>query len=248
MAGIAKTVLVTGASGGIGGAIARRFAQGGYRVALHYHTGKGQAEQLAGQLRENYSVDAQAFGADIADPVQVQAMVEEVTGSFGRIDLLVNNAGVAKQQLFTDMAPQEWEHIWSVNVSGMIFACQAVLPQMIRRKSGKIVNLSSIWGITGASCEVAYSATKAAIIGLTKALAQEVGPSGITVNCVAPGVIATRMNAALSPETIAALKEETPLGVIGTPEDVAHAVFFLASPEAGFITGQVLSPNGGFVI
>ena len=175
-------------------------------------------------------------------------MTKEVLHQFGHIDVLINNAGIAQQKLFTDVTETEWERLFCVNVTGVFHCCQAVMPGMIRRQRGKILNLSSIWGMTGASCEVAYSAAKAAVIGLSKALAKEVGPSGITVNCVAPGVIDTQMNASLDDETRAGLREETPLGVLGKPEDVANLLFFLASEQADFITGQVISPNGGFVI
>ena len=238
-----STVLITGASRGIGAAAARLFAQKGWQVAANYCQSEKEARALAASHPGILAVKA-----DVADRGQVDRMTKEVLHQFGHIDVLINNAGIAQQKLFTDVTETEWERLFSVNVTGVFHCCQAVLPGMIRRQRGKILNLSSIWGMTGASCEVAYSAAKAAVIGLSKALAKEVGPSGITVNCVAPGVIDTQMNAALDDETRAGLREETPLGVLGKPEDVANLLFFLASEQADFITGQVISPNGGFVI
>ena len=175
-------------------------------------------------------------------------MLAQTERQFGPVEVLVNNAGIAQQALFTDVSEAEWDRMFAVNVKGMFHCTQGVLGNMISQKRGKIVNISSMWGQIGASCEVSYSAAKAAVIGLTKALAKEMGPSGIQVNCVAPGVIDTEMNAALDASTRAMLAEETPLGVLGTAEDVARAIVFLASPQADFITGQVLGVNGGFVI
>ena len=243
-----KTVLITGASRGIGRASALAFARAGYAVAAGYHTGASEAAQLLSQLRE-LGADAETFQADVADRIQVEAAVSRMTARFGHIDVLVNNAGIAApQKLLGDFSPQEWERLLAVNVTGLFYTCRAVLPQMIARKSGRIINLSSIWGICGGSCEVPYSTAKAAAIGFTKALAKEVGPSGITVNCVAPGVIDTQMNAALPPQALEALAEETPLGRLGTPEEVAACILFLAGEQGAFLTGQVLSPNGGLVI
>ena len=175
-------------------------------------------------------------------------MVDNVLEKFCQLDILVCNAGIARQQLFTDISDGDWRTLFRTNVDGTFYCCRAVLPHFIHRKAGKIVTMSSMWGLTGGSCEVAYSATKAAVIGLTKALSKEVGPSGITVNCVAPGVIDTEMNANLTPEDLEALRQETPLESIGRPEDVAESVFFLTSEGARFITGQILSPNGGILI
>lgn len=244
---MSKTVLITGGSRGIGAAAAMLFAQEGYQVAVNYCTNRLRAVEVATRIR-SLGQDAEVFCADVSDRIQVGAMVNAVEQRFGSIDVLVNNAGIAQQKLFNDISHAEWERMLAVNLTGMFHTCQCVLPQMIRRHSGKIINISSVWGITGASCEVHYSASKAAVIGLTKALAKEVGPSHITVNCVAPGVISTEMNAALDQETLSALQEETPLERIGSPEDAAHAIVFLASEKADFITGQVISPNGGFVI
>ena len=237
-----KVVLITGASRGIGAAAARRFAAGGCRVVVNYNRSRAQAEALAEEI------GGWAIQADVSDPAQVQNMVDNVLDKFCQLDILVCNAGIAQQKLFGDLTDEDWRRMFAVNVDGVFYTIRAALPHFIHRKAGRIVTVSSMWGQVGGSCEVAYSAAKAAVIGLTKALAKEVGPSGITVNCVAPGVIATEMNANLDGETMAALAEETPLGVIGRPEDVAQAIWYLASDDAGFLTGQVLAPNGGLVI
>lgn len=242
-----KTALITGASQGIGSACACRFAEAGYQVMIHYNTHQKEAETLQNELL-NQGVKASIFGADLADEKQAKALVEQTLTQFGDIDVLVNNAGIAMNKMFCDTSIEDWNNILSVNVMGCVHVTQAVLPCMVHKKQGHIVNLSSIWGMVGASCEVAYSTSKAAIIGLTKALAKELGPSGILVNCVAPGVIDTKMNANLDEETLDALKEETPLMKLGTPEDVAEAVIFLASEKNCFITGQVVSPGGGIVM
>ena len=243
----AKTVLITGASRGIGRAAAELFAERGCRVLLNYHRSREAAEELERELTAR-GADVMAYGADVSDREQVERMAAACERLFGGADVLVCNAGIARQGLFTDLTPQEWREMMGVHVDGAFHCCRAVLPGMIRKKEGSIVLVSSVWGLTGASCEVAYSTAKAALIGMTKALAKEVGPSGIRVNCVAPGVVDTAMNAALDGETLASLREETPLGRLGTPREIAQAIAFLASPEASFITGQVLSPNGGFVI
>lgn len=239
--------LVTGASGGIGAAIGRQLAAAGYRVAAQYHTNEAACQRLCAEIIAAGG-EAMAIGCDISSAAQVEEMFAQIEGQWGSVTLLVNNAGVARQQLFTDMTEDQWQTMWQVNVSGAIWCAKRALPAMIHAKQGCIVNVSSIWGMVGASCEVAYSATKGALISFSKALAKEVGPSGIRVNCVAPGVIDTPMNGHLSAADMAALKEETPLGVMGTPQDVAGLVGFLASEQGAFITGQVISPNGGFVI
>ncbi|PWM38020.1 MAG: 3-oxoacyl-ACP reductase [Clostridiales bacterium] len=244
---LSKVVLITGASRGIGLACARAFGAAGYRVAINYNQSAARAEALARELIAG-GCDAIAVQADVSERAQVERMVRQINLDFGRVDVLVNNAGIAQQKLFCSISPAEWRRMFAVTVDGAYHCCQCVLPGMIARQQGKIVNVSSIWGIAGASCEVHYSAAKAALIGMTKALAKELGPSGITVNCVAPGVVDTEMNQGLDEYTRAALREETPLGVIGSPQDIASAVLFLASEGADFITGQVLSPNGGFVI
>lgn len=241
------TVLITGAATGIGRTTAICFSADGYNVAVHYNKSEQAALSLCEEIAEAGG-RAVAVQADVADTAQVKAMVRHVNDVFGHIDVLVNNAGIAQSKLFTDLTEEDWDLMFDVNVKGVFHCCHSVLPDMISRKSGCIVNVSSVWGLVGASCEAHYSAAKAAVIGLTKALAKELGPSNIRVNAVAPGVIDTNMIAGLDDEMRDALKEETPLCRLGTAEDVAQAIRFLASPNAGFITGQVLSPNGGFVI
>lgn len=242
-----KYALITGASGGIGSATARAFAQAGYGVALHGHQNRAKLHALVQEL-SGLSVPVLEVYADLSDPVQAQSMVDNVLENFCQLDILVCCSGLSHVGLISDIDQESWRKLFSVNVDGMHYCCQAVLPHMIHRKEGCILTVSSMWGQVGASCEVAYSATKGAVIAYTKALAQEVGPSNIRVNCIAPGVIATEMNAHLSPEDMAALADETPLGRIGTPEECAACALFLASHGASFITGQVLAPNGGLVL
>lgn len=244
---MSKTVIVTGASKGIGSAIAIRFAEKGYNVIINYNTSDQSAQLLQKSLRESgYSVIA--FQANVKNRLDVDLMVKEAVYRFGSVDVLINNAGIAGQALFTDVSEQDWNDMIGVNLTGVFNCCQSVLPHMIRKKSGRIINISSMWGLTGGSCEVPYSAAKAGVIGLTKALAKEVGPSGITVNCIAPGLIETGMNQNMTIDDITAIVNETPIGRIGSTDDVASAALFLASPEADFITGQVLGVNGGLVI
>ena len=244
---MSRTAVITGAATGIGRDTAKRFAAEGWNVAVHYNRSEAAAQSLVEELKARHASTIKVQ-ADVRDPYAVKAMAEKVCRAFTRIDALVNNAGIAQQKLFTDISARDWDDMFDVNVKGVFHCCQAVLPGMISRKSGCIVNVSSMWGEAGASCEVHYSAAKAAVIGLTKALAKEVGPSGVRVNCVTPGVIATAMTANLDEDAIAALKEETPLGVIGSPRYVADAIYYLASDRAAFVTGQVLGVSGGFVI
>ena len=238
-----KTVLITGASRGIGRACAKLFCENGYNVVANYLNSEVEIKTLVSGFDNMLPVRA-----DVSDELQVAHMVELANRKFGDIDVLINNAGVAMQKLFTDTEKSEWDRLFDINVGGVFNCCREVAPGMIRNHKGKIINISSIWGVTGASCEVAYSATKAAIIGLTKALAKELGPSGICVNCIAPGVIETDMNRMLDAETIESLIDETPLQTIGKPYDIASTALFLASDNSSFITGQVLGVNGGFVI
>lgn len=242
-----QVALVTGASRGIGKAIAQTFAKEGYQVILHYHKNESSAVQAMEEMRAK-GWDVSVAQADVSDRRQVEDMVSAALSRFGKIDVLVNNAGVAASELFTDITASDWRRMMGVNVDGVFHCCQCVLPGMISRKQGSIINISSIWGITGASCEVHYSAAKAAVIGLTRALAKEVGPSGIRVNCIAPGVIDTDMNRNLDENTIKTLIDETPLCRIGTPDEIAQTALFLAGAGASFITGQVISPNGGFLM
>lgn len=237
-----KIALITGASRGIGAAVARRLHADGYTVVINYVHSTEAAQALAQE------VDGLALRADVAHPEQVNAMVAAVLERFGRLDALICNAGVAWQGLTQDMDDLSYRKIMSTDLDGAFHCCRAALPAMIRQKAGRIVLISSMWGETGGACEAAYSAAKAGVIGLAKALAKEVGPSGITVNVVSPGVIETDMNAHLSPDDLAALAEETPLGRMGRPEEVAAAVGFLCSEDAAFITGADLPVNGGLVI
>ena len=243
-----KTVLVTGASRGIGAATAVYFAQNGFDVGINFLKDETAAKAVCDKVT-SLGRRAVLLQADIADPAEATEMAKKAVSALGGIGVLVNNAGIAKQGLFTDITYEEWNRMFGVNVGGMFNTVAAVLPHMIHEKSGSIINVSSIWGLCGASCEVHYSASKAAVIGATKALAKELAPSNIRVNCVAPGVTDTDMNKNLSAEDMENLKEETPLGKIGRTEDVAKSIFFLASEDLSpFTTGQVLSPNGGFVI
>ena len=238
-----RTVLISGGDRGIGAAAARAFYTAGYRVAVLYHTHAEAAAALEKELPGCTVVQC-----DVASRASCELAFHAVEQAMGRVDVLVSNAGIAQQKLFTDITPDEWQHMLDVNLTGAFNLCQLALPGMIRRKNGRILTVSSMWGQTGGSCEVHYSAAKAGLIGLTKALAKEEGPSGITVNCVAPGVIDTDMMASFTAEDKAALAEETPVGRLGTADEVAKLLVFLAGEDAGYITGQVFGVNGGLVI
>lgn len=242
-----KIAIVTGASRGIGRAVAARLAREGYALCINYLERRDMAESLRAQL-ESEGCRAMCFQADVADKAAVEAMAAAVRQRFGPISLLVSNAGVAGQMQFQDVTEAQWDRYFSVNVKGAFHAVQAVLPDMLHAHAGAIVTVSSMWGLRGASCEVVYSATKAALIGLTRSLAMELAPSGIRVNCVAPGVINTDMVQVLGRETLDQLAQMTPLGRLGTPEDIAAAVAYFASDAAGFVTGQVLTADGGFIL
>lgn len=251
-----KTILITGSSRGIGAQIARLFfLSGNYNVVINYNKSGARATMLQKELEEISSTDKSknygkviAIGADVSKEEEVNRLFQEAESSFGKVDILVNNAAVSSYSLFQDLTFDAWHETMAVNLDSVFLCTKRALPNMIHDKYGRIINISSIWGICGSSCEVHYSASKAAIIGLTKALAKEVGPSGITVNCVAPGVIDTEMNKALSKEDLKELCDETPLGCIGKCDDIAKTVMFLAEDGGNFITGQVISPNGGIVI
>ena len=243
-----KTVIITGAAKGIGRAIAKDFAYSGYNVCINYNTSEEQAKELCQQLAKD-GCNVIIYKADVTNRQKVDKMVDYVIGTFGNIDVLINNAGISEYKLFTDITQDDMQRMLNVNILGTFNVTQSVLKKsMLTRKDGTIINISSIWGMVGASLEVAYSTTKAAIIGMSKALAKELAPSNITVNVVAPGAISTDMISSLSKEDLEVLKEEIPLGKIGNVEDVAASVKFLASYEARYITGQVISPNGGLVI
>lgn len=243
-----KTALITGGSGGIGSALCVAFAQAGYAVVINYSKSQEKAEKLANILSDSYSVPVLAVKGDVSDYESVEEMFSIIEENFGGVDVLVNNAGISAQQLITDVTTEQWKSMIGTNLDGVFYCSKKALPYMISKKQGVIVNISSMWGQVGASCEVAYSTAKAGVIGFTKALAKEVAPSGIRVNCVAPGVVMTDMLSCFDENTLDELKEETPLGKLGTPKDIADAVAFLASDKAQFITGQVMGVNGGFVI
>ena len=242
-----KIALVTGASRGIGRGIALQLAAEGWDVCVNYIRKTADAESVVADIRA-MGRKAIAVQADVADNAAVAAMVRRAEEELGHISLLVNNAGIAGQTLFQDTTDEMWDRYMAVNLTGARNAIMAVLPHMIHEKAGSIVNISSMWGLRGASCEVAYSCTKAALIALTRSLALELAPSNIRVNCVAPGVIVTDMVEALGQDVLDELLVQTPLGRLGTPADIAHAVAFFASEKASFITGQVLTADGGFIV
>ncbi len=241
-----KNVLITGGAGGIGSACAHVFAERGYNVGIAYHKSEREALKLKNEILA-LKCDCEIYGCDISSRDEVEGMFRSFSERLGTVDVLVNNAAVAQQKLFCDITLWEWNRIFDINVTGVFNTCQCALRDMIYNKSGSIVNVSSVWGITGASCEAHYSATKGAVIALTKSLAKEYGPSNIRVNAVSPGVIDTKMNSQLSSEDIKSLASETPLGRIGTAREAAEAIYFLASENASFITGQVLTCDGGFI-
>lgn len=237
-----KNALITGASRGIGAACAEKFASEGYRVFVNYNNSEDEAIALCEKT------GAIPLKFDVSNPVEVKAAADFIHENYGLLSVLVNNAGIAEQKLFTDVSESDWDRMFSVNVKGAYLATREFVSDMIHNKYGKIINVSSMWGIAGASCEVHYSASKAALIGFTKALAKELGPSNINVNCIAPGVIDTDMNARLDEDARRALIDETPLCRFGTAPEIADVVMFLASDKSSFITGAVLTADGGFAM
>ena len=235
-------ILITGGSRGIGKACVERFAKDGHSVAFLYRSN----HDAANELKEKYG--ALPFCADVSNADEATNATAKAIEALGGIDVLINNAGISQIKLFTDTTNEDLERVIGTNLSGSFFVTREAIKKMISQKSGRIINIGSMWGKTGASCEVAYSASKAGIRGMTMALAKEVGPSGITVNAIEPGVILTDMNACLDEETLNELCEQTPMCRIGQPEDVASLAYFLASDEAGFITGQIIGVDGGFAV
>ncbi len=244
-----KIALITGASSGIGRETARLFALNGYTVFAHYNSNKAGVDSLVAEI-ESQGISGSVFGvqADFNDMSSVDNMIKEIYKSFKHIDVLVNNAGAGLYKLVTDTTLDEWERLFNINVKSAFLLTNLALKQMITRQAGRIINVSSIWGVNGASMEVAYSASKSALVGYTKALAKEVAPSGITVNCVCPGVINTAMNSRFSASEMKELVDATPLSRLGEPKDVAELILYLASDKASFITGQIITCDGGFTL
>lgn len=241
-----KTVIITGASHGIGKATAKFFAQKNWNVVINYNNSEQEAKELLSEISEYSS--ASVFKADVSKKDETDKMAEFTLKTYKRIDALINNAGISPATaLFSETTSADWKKVFNTNLFGAFNMTQSVIPHMVHEKNGSIINISSIWGITGASCEVIYSSSKAAQIGFTKALAKELAPSGIRVNAVAPGVIDTKMNNFLSPSEKADLIAEIPLGRIGSPDEIAAAIYFLASEDSSYITGQVLTADGGFI-
>lgn len=240
------TVLVTGASKGIGAATAKRFAMAGMNVAVHYRSSHEEANDVA-RVCLDYGVKVLTIAADLRSMEQIKRMREKLEQHDMLPDILVNNAGIAHYGMLTDMTEQDFDDVIATNLKSVFLCTQAFMPHMIHQRYGRIINVSSIWGITGASCEVLYSASKGGINAFTKALAKELAPSGVTVNAIAPGVVRTEMIAHLEPSEIESLEEEIPAGRIAEPDEIASMVYFLALPESGYMTGQVVSPNGGFL-
>ncbi len=242
-----KVAVVTGASRGIGAATAVALAEAGFAVAVLYRTNRVLAETCVQKIRENGGT-AHAYAVDVTDSAAVKIVTAQIEKDLGAVSVLVNNAGISEQKLFTDITDSDWEQMLAVHLNGAFYMTRALVPAMVHRKYGRIINIASMWGETGGSCEVHYSAAKAGLIGLTKALAKELAPSGITVNAVSPGAVETDMMRALGEEVCKSVAEETPVGRLAHPQEIADAICFLASEKAAYITGQVLSVNGGAVI
>ena len=242
-----KTAVITGASRGIGRAIAETFAKNGYNVVINYNNSKNAAIELKKSLTSQ-GYECEIFKADVGNHAQAAALIDFCMEKYKRIDTLINNAGISQIKLFTDITPDEWNTMVKTNLTGVFNCTQSALKYMLKEHSGNIINISSMWGVSGASCEVHYSAVKAGVIGLTKALAKELGLSNIRVNCIAPGVIMTDMMKGFTDDELNGIKSEIPLNIFGTGEDVANTALFLASENARYITGQIINVNGGQVI
>lgn len=240
-----QTVLITGGSRGIGAAVAKTFASHGINVVIQYLQSHEAARDIAEQCR-SYGVDVWTFAADLRSKQQILGMKDQLERLGLMPEIVVNNAGIAHYGLLSEVSEEEWDDVMSVNLKGMFLVTQAFLEPMIRRKYGRIINVSSIWGLTGASCEVVYSTAKGGMNAFTKALAKELAPSGVTVNAVAPGAVRTSMLGHLEPPELNALQEEIPAGRLAEPEEIASLIYFLSLPESGYITGQIISPNGGW--
>lgn len=241
-----KNVLITGATGDIGIAIVRAFAKNGCNVAIHTFSKTEAAKKYAKDLADEFGVKTVYVTADIAEESQVKAMFEKLDCDFGKIDILVNNAGVSLVKMLCDTTSEDFDRVMNVNLKGAFLCSKEASKNMVHNKWGRIINISSVWGNVGASCEVVYSASKAGLVGFTKALAKELAPSGITVNAVSPGLIDTKMNVHLSEQDVKELCDEIPAGRMGTPFEVAHTVLFLASQEASYITAQNITSDGGW--
>ncbi|OKP83847.1 3-ketoacyl-ACP reductase [Paenibacillus helianthi] len=240
------TVLVTGGSGGIGGAIAERFASVGMNIVIHYMNSHEAANDVARRCMA-HGAKVLTVAADMKDRSQLVRMAERLESSGLQPDILVNNAGKAHYGMLADITEEEWDDIMAVNLKGTFLCSQIFMPYMVSQRYGRIINVSSVWGISGASCEVAYSASKGGVNAFTKALAKELAPSGVTVNAVAPGAVHTAMLSNLQEEELRMLEEEIPAGRLASPEEISSLVYFLALPESGYITGQIISPNGGWI-
>lgn len=241
-----KTALITGSSRGIGEAIARKFAKNGYNVVINYVNSREKAENLANEL-SMHGVRSVAIRADVGDPIQAKLLIKQTLEIFGKIDVLVNNAGISLTKLLIDSSTSEIENVMITNLLGTIYTTKEALKSMIDNRYGKIINIASMWGTAGGSMESVYSASKGGIIAFTKAIAKEVGLSNINVNCICPGMILTDMTSGYSLEELTALQEQTALGRIGQPQDVAGVVYFLASDDANYITGSVINVDAGII-
>lgn len=243
-----KTVLITGGTGGIGEGLCHEFAEAGYNIVLHYFSSEEKALMLKSHLEQKYGISLLPVCADLKKEDEIAKLASAALETFDRVDVLINNAGISHQELFQDVSPEKVREIFLINAIAPMSLAARVISPMLRNGQGRIINISSMWGVSGASCEVHYSASKAALIGFTKALAKEVGPSNITVNCIAPGFIDTKMNSSFSGEVVKEIIEATPLSRKGTPDDISSLALFLASEKASFITGQIISVDGGFIL